>query len=194
MDRAEVLRRARFHPDSNVDVAAVEVLDLFRDRIAAGSHQYQNFYAVSAEQLPGNNHINVEATDDAIVIGYPRGFYDEHNVFPLVKAGVIASRWGAQFNGQPYFLIDAKLFPGSSGSVVISRPRDMAFEDGRILYAQEKQFAFLGIFSGEPFLQDAPIEFDDMTIVRKVSFNVGIVWYGYLVNEIISSSMQIAPP
>jgi len=49
------------------------------------------------------------------------------------------------------------------------------------MYAKEKQFAFLGIFSGEPFRQEEPLEFDDMTIVRRTGFNVGIVWYGHLV-------------
>jgi hypothetical protein len=44
------------------------------------------------------------------------------NVFSIVKSGNISSKWGNRFGGEPYFLIDARLFTGSSGSLVISKP------------------------------------------------------------------------
>jgi len=147
--------------------------------------------AVMEENLPGKNKINVEVSDEAISIGYPKGFYDELNLFPIVKSGIIASRWGAYFNGNPYFLIDAKLFPGSSGSLVISRPINQIMEGGKIFTSKEKQFAFLGVYSGEPFRQSTPLEFDDMTIIRKEGFNVGIVWYSHLVVEIVKNGNSI---
>lgn len=193
LSRDELLQRVRLHPRPEVDVAAVNVLDLITDRIKDETARYMNWHSVSAEYLPGNNKIKIEVTDDAVVIGYPRGYYDEVNVFPVVKAGIVASRWGAPFNGQPYFLVDAKLFPGSSGSIVISKPRDFVVDSGQIFHAQQKQFAFLGIFSGEPYLQHSPLQFDDMTIVRKSGFNVGIVWYGYLVGEVIHDGAAITP-
>jgi hypothetical protein len=191
LDRDEFRARARLHPSPRVDVAAIHVMDLISARVREANTRYMNWYAVDAEHLPGNNNISVEVADDAVVIGYPRGFYDEHNVFPVVKAGIIASRWGAGFNGEPYFLIDAKLFPGSSGSIVISKPRDLAIVDGHLMMAKEKQFAFLGIFSGEPLVQHDPLEFEDMTIIRRSGFNVGVVWYGYLVNEVIAGGVEI---
>ncbi len=180
LDQQELLIRLKLHPDPTVDVATVEVLDLLKDRINSGG-DYLQWYGVSEDQFPGKNNIAVEVADDATVVGYPRGYYDEYNVFPIVKSGIIASRWGAYFNGQPYFLIDAKLFPGSSGSIVITKPKDIVVAGGQVMYAEEKQFAFLGIFSGEPFQQQTPIELDDMTIIRKQGFNLGIVWYGDLV-------------
>ncbi len=180
LDQRELLSRLKLHPDSTVDVAIIEVLDLLKDRINSGG-DYLQWYGVSEDQFPGKNNISVEVADDATVVGYPRGYYDVYNVFPIVKSGVVASRWGAFFNGQPYFLIDAKLFPGSSGSIVITKPRDLVVAGGQVMYAEEKQFAFLGIFSGEPFQQHTPIELDDVTIIRKQGFNLGIVWYGELV-------------
>ena len=42
-------------------------------------------------------------------------------------------KWGVGFRGDPYFLIDAKLFPGSSGCVLLSKPVDMVMSDGRLL-------------------------------------------------------------
>ncbi len=194
LNRDELLDRARFHRDSAVDVAAIRVFDLLVDRLKSeeGS-KYLQWYAVHKDAFAGENNITVEVGDEALVIGYPRGFYDEVNLFPIVKAGVIASRWGAYFNGNPYFLIDAKLFPGSSGSVVVSRPCDIAVVEGRILLSKEKQFAFLGIYSGELVFEEKPLELDDLTIVRKLGFNVGVVWYAELVEEIASNGVPYSP-
>ncbi len=189
----ELANRARLHPNPSVDVCAVRILDLVTDRLNSGE-KYLQWYGVSAENLAGQNKINPHVGSNAMVVGYPRGFYDHVNVFPIVKSGIVATRWGAKFEGNPYFLIDAKLFPGSSGSIVISEPSDVAVENGQVFYAKEKQFAFLGIFSGEPYQMHAPMEFDDLTIIRKSGFNVGIVWYGYLVDEIISSGVTLAQP
>ena len=135
--------------------------------------KYANCYAVSCENFAGQNNIHVEASSDVLVVGYPRGFYDDVNLFPVIKSGIIASRWGANFKGEGYFLIDAKLFPGSSGSIVVSKPIDILVKNGQIMHASEKQFAFLGVFSGEPFQHERPVELDDMIIVQKSSFNVG---------------------
>lgn len=193
LNSQELLERTKFHPDANVDVCIIDVLDLLTEKIAKGE-AYQQWYAVHAEQLPGYNNINIETADEAVIIGYPRGFYDQVNLFPIVKSGVISSKWGAPFNGNPYFLIDSKLFPGSSGSIVVSKPKDLSIIDGKVMYAKEKQFSFLGIYSGELYSEASPIDLDDMTIIRKSSFNLGIVWYGTLVDQIIEHGIKLTHP
>ncbi len=189
----ELADRARLHPSPGVDVCAIRILDLLTERLKSGE-KYLNWYGVSAENLAGQNKINPHVGSKAMVVGYPRGFYDHVNVFPIVKSGIVATRWSAKFEGNPYFLIYAKLFPGSSGSIVISEPKNIAVENGQLLYAKEEQFAFLGIYSGELYQIHTPIEFDDLTIIRKSGFNVGVVWYGYLVDEIISGTVALAKP
>jgi len=189
----ELADRARLHPNPGVDVCAIRILDLLTERLKSGE-KYLNWYGVSAENLAGQNKINPHVGSKAMVVGYPRGFYDHVNVFPIVKSGIVATRWSAKFEGNPYFLTYAKLFPGSSGSIVISEPKNIAVENGQLLYAKEEQFAFLGIYSGELYQIHTPIEFDDLTIIRKSGFNVGVVWYGYLVDEIISGTVALAKP
>ena len=192
LDRDQLYKRVFFHPNSEADVAAIRVIDLLTELLQFTHEQekWMNWFAVSEDNFPGENKISVEAADDVIVVGYPRGFYDTHNLFPILKSGVIATRWGAHFEGKPCFLIDAKLFPGSSGSIVISKPIGAVIEDGKLFQAKTKQFAFLGVFSGEPFRRNQPIELENMTIIEKESFNVGIVWYYWLVNETINNGKQ----
>ena len=170
--------RSRFHQSDDVDVAVVSVLDLLVDVITLKRENEtpMGFQAVSKDLFPGTNKmISVGVGVDALVVGYPRGFYDKFSKFPIVKSGVIASKWGMPFGGKPYFLIDAKLFPGSSGSLVISRPTDLVVQKGQV-YAHSsgsKEFLFLGIYSGEYFHN-----------------NLGIVWYYHLIPTIISEGKQ----
>ena len=187
----DIERLARFHPEKSVDVATIDILEFMTERIK-NSDQYGTYYGVSSENFSGKNNIHVEASSDVLVVGYPRGFYDEVNLFPIVKSGIIASRWGASFQGQPYFLIDAKLFPGSSGSVVLSKPIDFVVKEGQMMYSEEKQFAFLGVFSGEPQVHEVPMDFEDLTIIRKHSFNLGVVWYAELVDETIDRGIPLS--
>ena len=148
--------------------------------------------AVSDENLPRNCHISVEVADEVIVIGYPRGYYDKKNVFPIVKSGIIASRWGMKFDGKPLFRIDAKLFPGASGSIVITRPLSSTIVEGQLKGYREARFAFLGVYSGSPIVQTETMDFDDFTIIRKDSCNLGTVWYGDLVSDIVREGITLS--
>lgn len=189
----EIQRCARFHPNKNIDVAVIDVDEFTKERLNENNlSNYVPCYAVSKENFAGQNNINIEASSNVLVIGYPRGFYDDVNLFPIIKSGIVASRWGADFQGNRHFLIDAKLFPGSSGSIVVSNPIDVVVKDGQIFHSKEKQFAFLGIFSGEPYLHDNPIELDDMIIIQKSGFNLGIVWYADLVEEILDAGVPLS--
>jgi len=191
LDVTEIKKRLKLHTDSEVDVAILRVDDLLRERMKPGNI-YMTLSSVSEEDLPENKNISAEVADDVVIIGYPKGFYDEKNIFPIVKSGIIATRWGMNFNDMPVFLIDAKLFPGSSGSVVVTKPISSIVAEGPMKDERETQFAFLGVYSGEPFRQQEPIDLDDITIIRKDSFNVGTVWYGKLVVDIVKKGKALS--
>ncbi len=191
LDVTEIKKRLKLHTDSEVDVAILRVDDLLRERMKPGNI-YMTLSSVSEEDLPENKNISAEVADDVVIIGYPKGFYDEKNIFPIVKSGIIATRWGMNFNDMPVFLIDAKLFPGSSGSIVVTKPISSIVAEGPMKDERETQFAFLGVYSGEPFRQQEPIDLDDITIIRKDSFNVGTVWYGKLVVDIVKKGKALS--
>jgi len=184
----DIKQRLKLHKDSTVDVAILRIGGLVTKRIQSDEN-YMSWSAVSVDDLPQNCGIPAQVADDVIIIGYPRGFYDTHNLFPIVKSGMVASRWGMRFKNKPVFLIDAKLFPGSSGSVVLSKPITSIVTDGPMAGSKEAHFAFLGVYSGEPYLQEEPIELDDITITRKYSFNLGTVWYAELVVDIVNKGI-----
>ena len=187
----EINDRVQLHPNERVDVAAIKVSELFMREMESNKDQfnYAAPFCFSSDLLARNNNkIQVEASSDVLVVGYPRGFYDDVNLFPIVKSGIVASKWGAWFQGEPLFLIDAKLFPGSSGSVVISKPTDIVVEDGNIFVLQneDKAFSLLGVFSGAPIKQAEPVTVGDLTIAQTLEYGLGIVWYADLIEDILT--------
>ncbi len=183
----DIKQRLKIHADPTFDIAILRIGDLVPKRIHGQNDWWS---AVSSDCLPHNCNIPVQVADDVIIVGYPRDFYDTHNLFPIVKSGMVASRWGMHFKNKPVFLIDAKLFPGSSGSIVLSKPTYSIVTDGPIAGSKEAHFAFLGVYSGEPYRQEEPIDLGDITITRKYGFNLGTVWYAELVVDIVNKGIE----
>jgi len=47
-----------------------------------------------------------------------------------------------------------------------------------------KDFIFLGIYSGEPYLFGPEIETDEEISVKKEYMDLGLVWYPWVLNEL----------
>ena len=54
-----------------------------------------------------------------LVVGFPLGFHDTLHHLPVVRQAVIASSFGLRFQGQGYFLTDARTHRGTSGAPVV---------------------------------------------------------------------------
>jgi S1-C subfamily serine protease len=54
-----------------------------------------------------------------LVVGFPMGFHDTLHHLPVVRQAVIASSFGLRFQGQGYFLTDARTHRGTSGAPVV---------------------------------------------------------------------------
>ncbi len=59
--------------------------------------------------------------DRLAIPGFPLGFFDTVHHLPVVRQASIASSFGVRFQGQGYFLTDARMHRGSSGSPVLAR-------------------------------------------------------------------------
>jgi S1-C subfamily serine protease len=63
----------------------------------------------------------VEVGTQLLVVGFPLGFYDTVHRLPVVRHAIVASAFGIRFQGQGYFLTDARMHRGSSGAPVVMR-------------------------------------------------------------------------
>jgi hypothetical protein len=66
----------------------------------------------------------VEVGSSLLVVGFPLGFHDTLHHLPVVRQAAIASSFGLRFQGQGYFLTDARTHRGTSGAPVVLRSAD----------------------------------------------------------------------
>lgn len=195
LNKNELIKNLRIHQDSSIDVVLIDISSYIKNIInTKGSSSIFFPKSLSNLNLPENQPlIKIEIASDVIVVSYPKGFYDDYNKFPIVKSGIIASGWGLYFNKIPCFQIDAQLFPGSSGGLVISKPTDLVTYKQQILINPNKQFVFLGIYSGE-YSWTETIKTTIDTINQKRSYGLGNVWYSHLIPEIIKLDISYSAP
>jgi len=63
----------------------------------------------------------VEIGTTLLVVGFPLGFHDTLHHMPVVRQAVVASSFGLRFQGEGYFLTDARTHRGTSGAPVVMR-------------------------------------------------------------------------
>lgn len=151
----------------NVDVAAVEIPAQDMERFV--------IKALSSQLLPPRDLV-IAPGEDVIITGYPRGFYDTLHNYPISRIGAVASAYRVDFAGRPFFLIDAHLHPGTSGSPVLTKPSTMWRTSEGTSVGGMTTF-FLGINSGE-------IDFGP----ERSGLNA--IWYAREVEEITAPRFQ----
>jgi S1-C subfamily serine protease len=103
--------------DKRLDLAIVPLGPLLNQLEANNRPAF--FRAVGPEIIPSAEVIqDLAAVEEIVFIGYPSGLRDEHNSTPLIRRGITASPIWNDFGNEPVFLIDAGVYPGSSGSPV----------------------------------------------------------------------------
>ena len=203
LSSTKLKEKMKLHPNRDVDVVAIDISSEIKEIVdAIRKKELKNNISIpvtlSNRDLPGEKPIPIEVSSDIIVASYPKGFYDAVNKFPIVKSGIIASAWGAHFNGMPIFQIDAQLFPGSSGGLVISKPTNFGIQDEKMVYTASKEFILLGVYSGEPVFRDEIVLSGNKLIVNgkpaflEKSYGLGNVWYSYLIPEIINKGIRLS--
>ncbi|KQY85582.1 serine protease [Pelomonas sp. Root1444] len=100
----------------DIDVA---VLEIDADALPATV----KLAAFTPDHLPGAGDV-VPIGQPVLIPGFPLDFHDGLHHFPVVRQGVVASPYGWRFQGQGWFLTDARTHRGISGApVVVSAPR-----------------------------------------------------------------------
>jgi hypothetical protein len=63
----------------------------------------------------------VEVGTPLLLVGFPLGFYDTLHHLPVARHAIVASSFGLRFQGEGYFLTDARMHRGTSGAPVVVR-------------------------------------------------------------------------
>ena len=107
------------HPNPDVDVA---VMPLSRqlDLIAKDNQEAFLTPIASADVSTEEDLEAIDIASPVLFVGYPNGMFDQKHYTPIVRQGFVATPPELDYDGEPVFLIDASVFPGSSGSPVFA--------------------------------------------------------------------------
>lgn len=106
-----------FHPDEDVDLCIFPIGELIHELDMLGKEVF--YRAIDKNFIPSAEIIDtLIPREDILVVGYPNGIWDEFNNLPIMRDGITATHYKFNYHGQKIFLIDASIFPGSSGSPV----------------------------------------------------------------------------
>ncbi len=169
------------HPDPDVDIAVLVCTNLFNllpDLF---------FKAASYEMLASFEEPELSVAENVFFVGYPDNRYDAKNNLPLIRSGLISSHPKYDYNGKPMFIIDAQVFPGSSGSPVYI---DLTYENmknGQIVLGQ-KNVKLLGIVAATMVRNNRLQAIQTGTnFVTQEILGLGIVFKATAIKEVIDS-------
>lgn len=99
-----------------IDVAVLEI-----ERAALPA---DTVYRAFTPQNLAEGYDQVELGAALLVVGFPFGFHDSLHHLPVARQAIVASSFGLRFQGEGYFLTDARTHRGTSGAAVVMRLAD----------------------------------------------------------------------
>lgn len=106
------------HARADVDVAAMFFGPVIEEMTERGAPAFYRGFN-SELLLTEHQSESLDSIEGVTFIGYPNGLFDTESMLPIARRGHTATPLFNDYQGMPAFLIDASVFPGSSGSPVL---------------------------------------------------------------------------
>lgn len=169
---SDALWRQGRDASGDIDVAVIELERALLPPSAV-------LHAFTAEHLT-QSFTEVDVGETLLVVGFPLGFHDVRHHLPVVRHAVIASPYGVRFQGQGYFLTDARTHRGISGAPVVTRD-PAAAAAGAVL-----PWKLLGIHSSS-------LDVGDRDRYLDHSLGLNCVWYANILLILTQSNTEVEP-
>ncbi|WP_372724429.1 serine protease [Immundisolibacter sp.] len=157
-------------PGGDIDVAVIEL-----DRTVLPASVPLRFFTPAHLQ---SSLRDVEVGTSVLVVGFPLGFHDTVHHLPVVRQAVIASSFGLRFQGQGYFLTDARTHRGTSGAPVVMRN---ASNDTSL------PWKLLGVHSSRMDIGNRDLKLDE-------SLGLNCAWYADILLTLTADAADPNPP
>jgi len=184
------------HSQQDIDVAIMPFAPTLNELSNRGVQIF--FKAITQDLIPSDKILreDIDAVEDIVFIGYPSDIYDKRNLLPVVRKGITATPISVDFEGRPTFLIDASIFPGSSGSPVFLCNIGSYSPKGKGLVVGSRIF-FLGIVASVFIRKDLnTIELIDIptgkipVVATTQMVDLGIVYKAVVIKELIEEFLK----
>ena len=184
------------HPVEDVDIAVFPLTPIF-DMLS--ERRINPFFSVvDAKLLPENSPFgDLNALERILFVGYPDGVYDAINNLPVIRSGITATPPGVDYEGRPMFLVDASVFPGSSGSPIFAYDRGAWLSGTRAWSVGSERVVFLGVLAAAFYRKsDGSLEFRDIPTttqavpVSREMIDLGVAYKAVTVLETIEVMLR----
>lgn len=172
------------HPDTDVDLCAIPFGPILNQADAIGSPIF--YTGLDFEIIPKEDDWQYfDALEEVLMIGCPRGIFDDFNNLPITRRGNTASSLTKLYGGKQEFMVDMACFPGSSGSPIFVYDRDGYLDRKTNIYKMgASRVQFVGI------LYSGPLITTDGKIVLQQQPKVEVSAMMHLGNAIRSSQLR----
>ncbi len=143
-----------------IDVAVIEL-----ERSAMPDATFYRAFTPEHLHRPSDE---VEVGTPLLIVGFPLGFQDALHHMPVVRHAVVASSFGLRFQGQGYFLTDARTHRGTSGSPVVMRIAESRLRLGDL------PWMLLGVHSARLDLGSRDLQLDE-------ALGLNCAWYSDII-------------
>jgi Trypsin-like peptidase domain len=119
-----------------------------------------------------------------LIVGFPLGFHDSLHHLPVARQAIVASSYGLRFQGNGYFLTDARLHRGTSGAPVVAAVSPSSRKVGTL------PWMLLGVHS-------ARLDADQTDLSQDDRLGLNCAWYGDVLqnlSELAESPAPLAAP
>lgn len=176
------------HPDPHVDVAIAPITPWVGQLRDAGLFVFYRSIG-SSMALNSTNVTSLDALEEITFVGYPNGLYDEVNGLPIMRRGITASPVAVDYMGRAQFLVDASVFPGSSGSpVLIAESGSYSPRGGGLVLGSRA--LLLGILAAV-YEREVPVVIvPTANLSVRDPLNIGIVYKASTIDDLIDQVLK----
>lgn len=185
------------HPNPSVDVAVMNISTQLSEICEGGEIAFWKH--ITQKLFPTEEQFDkfIGPMEEVVFIGYPSGIWDTKNLLPIARKGMTASPCYIDFEGEKKFLIDASVFPGSSGSPVFIYYAGGHSDKQGGMYTGNR-IHFIGIISkvyqrleqGEVQVIDIPTEQKTIAQVNQM-IDLGITFKAETIIETIDHFLSV---
>ena len=153
------------------------------------------YHAIDSRLAPDAATLHaLDALEEVLFVGYPSGVWDQVNLMPIMRRGTTATPMVLDFEGRPEFLIDAAVYPGSSGSPVFIYQVDTL----RPSQNMGRKFLFAGVIAAvffreeENHLISAPVPANNTSMTMgSEMIDLGLVIKAQAVIDVINAYLGL---
>ncbi|MFA5259016.1 MAG: serine protease [Candidatus Pacearchaeota archaeon] len=179
------------HPDSDVDLTLMNLSPVLNEINKKGIKIF--IKTIPLDLIPPKESLeNLDALENILFIGYPNGIYDSKNLYPIIRRGITATPIYSDYEGKSLFLIDASVFPGSSGSPVFIYDKGGYKDKKGNMFMGQDRIIFCGVISSVFFQnEEGEIEFRDIPtkvtpfMKKSEKIDLGVVIKSEKVKELL---------